>query len=732
MRHFRWLRQIPSPSTTPPLPAGRTSTALRRLSNWLNNAAIGTCGLSLTTAVVFNVSPGQTFNETVPAITATGTSTNTITFQKSGAGANPIIRPGGRNGLAATYDAGITITGGDYFTFDGIDINASNAPNVDYGYLVRNVSATDGAQNNTIRNTTINMNQAGVNAVFVPVHGIFQTTTSTGGGVTPTASTGANSTNRYYNFTISNTLGAGVNLLGTVGTGLQDTGCEIGTTTACGTNNTISGVGTTSTSANVAGILTFAQSGVKIFNNIIQGVSASTSGTMDGIYMNNTTSSTVSIGTCEIYNNKVLGVNNTNTGAGITGGIRVNLTTSASSSRVYNNWVTGLENAYTTAATLRVVGIRVQDGTSGAGSTHNIGFNNVRIAPSNLVINNACLVVSTTSGPIINVRNNVLANFTAPQTGSNKHYIVVSSSATAVGAAGSVWNYNDYYLANANAAATTGTPNGYIGLGNATDRVTLLDWQTATGMDANTITANPGYTSPTDLHVTATALNGAAAPTAPTDSPWVMADIDCETRPQPAATNYDIGADEIVNCSGTPTAGTITSSPSNSVCVGSSVTFTLTGFSPGGGISFQWRSSTTAGGPYTPIAGATNTSYTATNVATTTYYVVDVSCSAGPPSTTAQFTLTVNPFPTAGITPSSATACVGGAGVSLTASGGATYSWSPAATLSASTGATVTAESDDDYHLYGNGNECSGLYGNGYQRYNGAPTSECYCHGHPV
>ena len=33
----------------------------------------------------------------------------------------------------------------------------------------------------------------------------------------------------------------------------------------------------------------------------------------------------------------------------------------------------------------------------------------------------------------------------------------------------------------------------------------------------------------------------------------------------------------------------------------------------------------------------------------------------------------------------------GGSGVSLTASGGATYSWSPAATLSASTGATVTA-----------------------------------------
>ena len=608
--------------------------------NWLNSA--NTC--PFTTPIVFNVSAGQTFSENPPAITASGTAANTITFQKAGAGANPVITP---TGTTATTDFGIAITGGDYITFNAIDITAPAA--VEYGYLVRNASATNGAQNNTIGNMALTMNTTGSNLVY----GIFQTASTTGGGLAPTAATGANSTNRYLNFTITGAKGAGVYLLGN--SSFPDQNCEIGTT-SCTAANTISAVTTISGTA-AAGIRATSQFGVKIYNNIIQSVTASSTLTLDGIWLDNSGSTTVSVGTCEIYSNRVLGVSNTSTSAGVTGGIRVNLTGNATSvSRVYNNWVTGLENASTTAGTRSIVGIRVQEAASGSGATHNIDFNNVRIDPTNLATSNACLATGTGSGPVIRVRNNVLANFTGAQTGSAKHYIVAVTGTTTVGPAGSTWNYNDYYLAN--------TTNGFIGIGSSTDYATLAAWQAGPGQspagtDANTIQVNPGYTSATDLHVSNPTLNAAAAPTAPSNSPWVTVDNECEPRPQPVASNYDIGADEIfvAGCTGTPTAGSI-STPTNPICVGQSAVLTLTGASSGAGISYQWRSSTTPGGPYTPISGAINSTYTATNVTTTTYYVVNVTCSAGPTTvTTAEFTLTVNPLPTASVTPSSATAC---------------------------------------------------------------------------
>jgi hypothetical protein len=47
-------------------------------------------GEGVSAAVTFNVAAGQTFNESAPAITTTtSTSVNTVTFQRSGVGANP-------------------------------------------------------------------------------------------------------------------------------------------------------------------------------------------------------------------------------------------------------------------------------------------------------------------------------------------------------------------------------------------------------------------------------------------------------------------------------------------------------------------------------------------------------------------------------------------------------------------------------------------------------------------
>jgi subtilisin-like proprotein convertase family protein len=78
-------------------------------------------------------------------------------------------------------------------------------------------------------------------------------------------------------------------------------------------------------------------------------------------------------------------------------------------------------------------------------------------------------------------------------------------------------------------------------------------------------------------------------------------------------------------CSGVPSPGFITGAPASITCAGTPVTLTLNGYTTGNGISIQWRSSATAGGPYTDIAGATNSTYTF-NANTTAYYVAKVTC----------------------------------------------------------------------------------------------------------
>src|SRR6478735_392117 len=61
--------------------------------------------------VTFNVAAGQSFAEDGLVITASGTATNTVTFQKSGTGANPMIRP---TGTASVIDAGMILSGADF------------------------------------------------------------------------------------------------------------------------------------------------------------------------------------------------------------------------------------------------------------------------------------------------------------------------------------------------------------------------------------------------------------------------------------------------------------------------------------------------------------------------------------------------------------------------------------------------------------------------------------------
>ncbi|MEO6612515.1 MAG: proprotein convertase P-domain-containing protein, partial [Chitinophagaceae bacterium] len=80
-------------------------------------------------------------------------------------------------------------------------------------------------------------------------------------------------------------------------------------------------------------------------------------------------------------------------------------------------------------------------------------------------------------------------------------------------------------------------------------------------------------------------------------------------------------------CAGVPSPGSI-SGPATAVCKNSPVNLTLNGYTIATGLTFQWKSSAVAGGPYNIIPGATSASYNF--VATSTaYYIVTVTCSNG-------------------------------------------------------------------------------------------------------
>ncbi|NSL90392.1 T9SS type B sorting domain-containing protein [Chitinophaga sp. Mgbs1] len=76
-------------------------------------------------------------------------------------------------------------------------------------------------------------------------------------------------------------------------------------------------------------------------------------------------------------------------------------------------------------------------------------------------------------------------------------------------------------------------------------------------------------------------------------------------------------------CTGTPTAGTVTSSAST-VCLNASFTLKLTGTTLASGLTYQWQASTTPG-TWTNISGATTNQLTTSQAATTTYRCV-VTC----------------------------------------------------------------------------------------------------------
>ncbi|MCX6246257.1 MAG: T9SS type A sorting domain-containing protein [Bacteroidetes bacterium] len=217
----------------------------------LNAAGVGAGG------VTFNVAAGYTETASNLLITATGTVANPIVFQKSGAGADPLITAS--PGVSTTLDGILILRGTDYITFNGIDLkdpatNVTPTTQMEWGYALLKTSATDGCQNVMITNCTITLQR-----IYASAAGIYSAnhlTTSTT-ALTVTAASGTNSNNKFYSNVIQN-VNTGISVTGfndVTPYSFYDQNNDIGGTSS-GTGNTIQNFGgvaaTTSYGVNVA------------------------------------------------------------------------------------------------------------------------------------------------------------------------------------------------------------------------------------------------------------------------------------------------------------------------------------------------------------------------------------------------------------------------------------------------------------------------------------------------
>lgn len=237
---------------------GSNFTSFTHAINDLNQ--VGT----FTGNIILNVSAGGTFTELPPVITATGNTGATITFIKSGAGTNPVIVAAGNT--LSQADAAITIRGGDYFTFNGIDVTAADS-SLEYGFLLRKADAANGVRNNVITNCTILMHKLKSNT-----YAVLQTADSIVGTspVAYSSSLQTNNNNSYTQLVIGNSFN-GICLKGFENASYRDSNNIVNNNTVG--RSMINDMGADGINQNAFGINLTWQYQAQLNNNTVQNLS---------------------------------------------------------------------------------------------------------------------------------------------------------------------------------------------------------------------------------------------------------------------------------------------------------------------------------------------------------------------------------------------------------------------------------------------------------------------------
>ncbi|MCF6366823.1 MAG: T9SS type A sorting domain-containing protein [Bacteroidales bacterium] len=477
-------------------------------------------------AVVFNVLSGQVFIEDVPSLEISGTATNTITFQKSGISANPVLKP---TGTTADEDFGIHINGGDYYTFDGIDISIASGSDVEYGYYITTVSPTDGAQHNTIKNCTVTLNNNNINSV-----GIYQLVRTT---ITPTSISGTNSFNTYDNISVESSYN-GFKVFGYDVTGqepLYDDAVEI-------MNCTVNNFGISNGASRAVGILTWSQKNLAIHHNTITNGTTNHrtlgiygAGNNQGNFYNNivhglygTASQVVGLrayeSTINFYNNDVYDIE----GVDMASGIEIY----GGTADIYNNFVHDIRTPATDTYNYPTTrGISNRKGTANI-YNNSILLNFVSTAETNEsagIFTEGFSYGSASS----DVRNNIVVNKVDVTIGAIAATLYKSAEYSTI----STNSDNNLYY-----AGTPSVKNLIYYDTNVSDQILASYKIRCVTYEQNTISEDAAFISSTDLHIQTSAItniDGGGQVIA-----GITADFDGEIRD---LTVPDIGADEY-NC----------------------------------------------------------------------------------------------------------------------------------------------------------------------------------------
>lgn len=274
-----------------------------------------------------------------------------------------------------------------------------------------------------------------------------------------------------------------------------------------------------------AGIKAYFQSGMVLSHNVIRNVS-NPGNKAYGLYLENCLSETT------VEGNYIHDISTTWSSSVKTAtGMHLALNSQGTNQVwVYNNMISGLSCGYTGPGSNLY-------GTCGIYMLGNYGsyyldFNSLRVDGADNAYSAAIYVANNTG--INRITNNIITNYTVPQTSRGHYGILFEDHETIIGAPGSLSDNNLIYLDNYS--------NGYPVRGATQSYLNLLVWGDASGMDTNSIVCAPAFLSGKDLHLT-------------TDSPGIddaddslsyaaiLVDIDDEFRSQ-ALNPYDIGCDE--------------------------------------------------------------------------------------------------------------------------------------------------------------------------------------------
>lgn len=448
-------------------------------------------------------------------------------------------------GSVTSNNSIVVTTSGTTFIFDGIILGGTSPTNI------ANIT------NNNIGGISLTVSGAPASPGSIRCISVQGTTTNHNFNITG---------NTVGSTTVANNITADGNISGSI-IGIASFSNAFGQTIS---NNTVSNLTSTNsgTSNILWGILAQGSTGVGSYNvtgNIVQNITLGTGNvanfSLNGIQV---TPNLSTAGSNLIQLNTVRNLLQNNPTAGTSlAGMVIGLPTTNSSNIINRNFLHSF-NMTTATLTGSTVGMLLTAGainvrnnmirlgidgsgvaTSGFGivgiqesaGTNNIHFNSIYIGGSGIASGTANTFgfFSSVATGSRNYISNIFYNARSNAGGTGKHY-AISVAGTAPNPPGLMSNYNDLFVSGI---------GGFVGLYNATDQLTLVNWRTATGNDFQSVSGDPKFILPTgtsatvDLHIQAgspTVVEGGGQPV-------LGVNDDFDGQPRAALTPTDIGAD---------------------------------------------------------------------------------------------------------------------------------------------------------------------------------------------